>query len=70
MTIRNPLLRSIVEPLWEEFSSLWSGIEFSFYDPLNAEAGFEQEVSAVNRVEAALPNARAGTAAGRFERCW
>jgi hypothetical protein len=70
MTIRNPRMRSIVEPLWQEVSSLWSGVEFAFYDPTNAEAELEQGATAVNRAHPAPRNAHPGAAAGRFEPCW
>lgn len=32
MTINNPRMRSILEPVWQEMSSLWSGAEFAFQD--------------------------------------
>jgi hypothetical protein len=70
MTIRNPLMRSIVEPLWQEVSSLWSGMELPFYDPPKAEVEPAQEALAVNPTDAAPSDTGTGARAGRFEHCW
>jgi hypothetical protein len=34
MTVNATQLRSLIGPVWQEISSLWSGIDFSFSDPL------------------------------------
>jgi hypothetical protein len=34
MTVNATQLRSLIEPVWQEISSLWSGVDFSFSDPL------------------------------------
>jgi hypothetical protein len=34
MTVNATRLRSFIGPVWQEISSLWSGVDFSFYDPL------------------------------------
>jgi hypothetical protein len=34
MTVDATQLRSLIGPVWQEISSLWSGVDFSFSDPL------------------------------------
>jgi len=34
MTINTAQLRSMIGPVWQEISSLWSGVDFSFSDSL------------------------------------
>ena len=34
MTVNATQLRSLIGPVWQEISSLWSGVDFSFSDPL------------------------------------
>ena len=34
MTINTTQLRSFIGPVWQEISSLWSGVDFSFSDVL------------------------------------
>ncbi|HEX3603659.1 MAG TPA: hypothetical protein VHU43_06175 [Steroidobacteraceae bacterium] len=64
-------MRSIIEPLWQEVSSLWSTVEFAFYDPSKGEAELAQEVLAVNPTAAAAPSDTGPVAhAGWFEQCW
>jgi hypothetical protein len=34
MTVNTTQLRSFIGPIWQEISSLWSGVDMSFPDPL------------------------------------
>jgi hypothetical protein len=34
MTINTTQLRSFIGPVWQEISSLWSGVDFSFSDAM------------------------------------
>jgi hypothetical protein len=34
MTVNDTQLKSLIGPVWQEISSLWSGVDFSFGDPL------------------------------------
>jgi hypothetical protein len=34
MTVNATQLRSLIGPVWQEISSLWSGVDFPFSDPL------------------------------------
>jgi hypothetical protein len=34
MTKNSTQLRSFIEPVWQEISSLWSGVDFPYYEPM------------------------------------
>jgi hypothetical protein len=34
VTVNATQLRSLIGSIWQEISSLWSGVDFSFSDPL------------------------------------
>ena len=70
MAIKDFTMRSIIEPVWQELSSLWSGSEFAFYDPSQAQAELEREISSSDRYGAAPDNMHAEVPVGRFEHCW
>jgi hypothetical protein len=44
MTINTTQLRSFIGPVWQEISSLWSGVEFSFSDAVLDSAGQPEPV--------------------------
>jgi hypothetical protein len=46
MTINAAQLRSFIGPVWQEISSLWSGVDFSFADTLQDSAEQPEQVSA------------------------
>lgn len=60
-------LRSFVGPVWQQISFLWSGVEFSFYDPL-PDSNEQPEQGLFPRTEARDP--RSGSERGRYEHCW
>jgi hypothetical protein len=64
MTINTTQLRSFMEPVWQEISSLWSGVDFSFPDPVADSAAQHESLHA--------PSTTAGDAhsASRHQRCW
>jgi hypothetical protein len=65
VTINTTQLRSFVGPIWQEISSLWSGVDFSFSDPLadSAEQS-EQALFAVGH------DPQSGINRGHYEHCW
>jgi hypothetical protein len=67
MTINTTQLRSFVGPVWQEISSLWSGVDFSFSDGLpDSSERLEQTLLA----RATAGDADSGIHSGRSEPCW
>jgi hypothetical protein len=65
VTTNTTQLRSFIGPIWQEISSLWSGVDFSFYDPLPDSA--EQSEGAFFPV---VGDPQAGINQGHREHCW
>jgi hypothetical protein len=60
-------LRSLIGPVWQEISSLWSGVDFPVYDRLqDSSEHSEQELSP----HITQRDANADGSAGHLERCW
>jgi hypothetical protein len=67
MTITTTQLRSFIEPVWQEISSLWSGVDFSFSDPLQeANEQFEQALFPGS----VTGDPRTGVNQQHFQHCW
>jgi hypothetical protein len=60
-------LRSFIEPIWQEISSLWSGVDFSFSDPLS-DAAEQSEQAFFPGAVAGDPDS--GINRGHYEHCW
>jgi len=67
MTPNTMQLRSFIEPVWQEISSLWSGVDFSFSDPWQ---------ESTEQIEQALfpgsiaGDPRTGASQRHSQRCW
>jgi hypothetical protein len=67
MTINTTQLRSFIQPVWQEISSLWSGVDFSFSDPLADSAEHSEHVF----LKGPIPGEpHFGINRGHQERCW
>jgi hypothetical protein len=67
VTINTTQLRSFFGPIWQEISSLWSGVDFSFSDPL-PDSAEQSEQAFFLRTIASDPHS--GINQGRYEhRC-
>jgi hypothetical protein len=68
MTIKSPRVQAIIQPIWQEISSLWAGAEFAFYDQsLDSE---EQEMASEDFQRIALSDAHCAAEIRQFERCY
>jgi hypothetical protein len=67
MIINTTQLRSFIEPVWQEISSLWSGVDFSFSDPL-AESAEQFEQAFFPGSVAGDP--RTGVIERHYQHCW
>jgi hypothetical protein len=68
MTIKSPRVRAIVQPIWQEISSLWAGAEFAFYDQsLDSE---EQEIASADIQHIAFSDAHSEAKTRLFEGCY
>jgi hypothetical protein len=65
VTINTTQLRSFIGPIWQEISSLWSGVDFSFSDllPDSAEQSEEAFFSVVGDPQVGINQAHR-------EHCW
>jgi hypothetical protein len=64
MTIHTTRLGSFIGPVWQEISSLWSGVDFSFSDSL---PDLEQPAHFADAVPEKSPYE---SNPGRAEPCW
>jgi hypothetical protein len=68
MTIKSPRVQAIIQPIWQEISSLWAGAEFPFYDQLLDSE--EQETASEDFQRIALCDAHFAAKINQFERCY
>ena len=66
MAVNTTQLRSFVRPIWQEISSLWSGVDFSFSDPL-PDSSEQSEQAFFPRTAAG--GSHSGINRGHFEHC-
>jgi hypothetical protein len=66
MTINTTQLRSFIGPVWQEISSLWSGVDFSFSDLMPDSAAQLEPVLSSTTTAA---DAHSGTNRGYREQC-
>jgi len=68
MTIKSPRVQAIIQPIWQEISSLWAGSQFPFYDQsLDSQ---EQEIASEDLQRIALCDAHSAAKINQFERCY
>lgn len=66
MTRNSMQLRSFIEPVWQEISSLWSGVDFPFSEPMPDPA---MQLQSVLPARTVAGDAYAGIDRGYHERC-
>jgi hypothetical protein len=54
MTINTTQLRSFIGPVWQEISSLWSGVDFSFSDDMPDSAAQDRAGQCITEVSQLL----------------
>ncbi len=67
MTFKPPRVQAIVQPIWQEISSLWAGAEFAFYDQSLDAEGQETAPAELHRIAAS--NTHAAGMTGQCKHC-
>jgi hypothetical protein len=68
MTVNTTQFRSFIGPVWQEISSLWSGVDISFSDP-TPDSAEQSEQAFFPRIVAGGPHS-GNDRGGHYEHCW